>query len=185
MSGRAAGLLRRGPSLAVLEQQYAKRGRIDRAAPVQAQHTMWIDAPVSLVWLLLADVARWPQWCPLVQELVVDGPELRPGVEFHWRTGRNKIRSRVATLVPEYEISWTGNCSGARAVRRQTVRPGPDGGSQVTVAESMSGLFLTLFYDSDKLQQATGAWLEALRTTAEGWHHDGVSTGRLGRAFPT
>ncbi len=184
MTGRLAGLLRTGPSLAVLDREYARAGRVDEAAPVQARHRLAVAAPAGQVWRLITDVGGWPRWCGGVHEVLVDGPELRPGAEFRWRNGKNRIRSTVSTLIPEREVSWTGACSGARAVRRHLLAPAADGGTLLTVEESMSGFLLPLFYDSGKLQTATGAWLEALRKTAEREWRDGIQPGQSGSSVP-
>lgn len=184
MSGRLAGLLRVGPSLAVLDRDYARAGRVDSGAPVQAWHRVEIAAPVGRVWQLVTDFGGWLRWYDGVEEVRVDGSELRPGTQFHWRSGKDRIHSKVATLIPNQEISWTGSCSGARAVRRHLLEPTSDGGTLLTVEESMSGFLLTLFFDSDRLQTATGAWLEALRKTAEReWRH-GIQPGQPGSSVP-
>ncbi|GAA2139667.1 hypothetical protein GCM10009760_22210 [Kitasatospora kazusensis] len=186
MTGRLTGLFRTGPSLAVLDREYARAGRVDPAAPIQARHRVTVDAPAAEVWRLITDVGGWPRWCAGVHEVRVDGPELRPGTEFRWRNGKNRIRSTVSTLIPGREISWTGVCSGARAVRRHLLTPAPDGGGTLlTVEESMSGFLLPVFYDSGKLQTATGAWLEALRKTAEREWRDGIQPDQPGSPVPT
>ncbi|MER5641547.1 SRPBCC family protein [Kitasatospora sp. NPDC002227] len=184
MNGRLSGLLRVGPSLATLDRDYARAGRVDSAAPVQARHQVAVAAPPGQVFALITDFAGWAGWFPAVSGIEVTPGPVQPGTQFRWRSGKDRIRSTVATLIPGQEISWTGVCSGARAVRRHLLAQAADGGTVLTVEESMSGLLLTLFYDSDRLQQATGAWLEALRTTAERGWRDGLQPGQSGSSIP-
>ncbi|AUG78807.1 hypothetical protein CFP65_4040 [Kitasatospora sp. MMS16-BH015] len=184
MNGRLPALFRVGPSLATLDRDYARAGRVDSAAPVQARHQVAVAAPPGQVFALITDVAGWPRWFPAVEGVELSPGPLRPGSEFRWRNGKNRIRSTVATLIPGQEISWTGVCSGARAVRRHLLTETADGGTLLTVEESMSGLLLTLFYDSDRLQRATGAWLEALQAIAERGWRDGFQPGQSGSSVP-
>ncbi|WP_441251000.1 SRPBCC family protein [Kitasatospora sp. McL0602] len=181
---RLSGLLRVGPSLATLDRDYARAGRVDSAAPVQARHQVAIAAPPGQVWQLITDVTGWPRWFDGVHGLVASDTPLRPGSRFEWLSGDKRIRSTIATLIPGQEVSWTGVCAGARAVRRHLLARTADGGTLLTVEESMSGLLLTLFYDSEKLQTATGAWLEALRNTAERGWRDGFQPGQSGSSVP-
>ncbi|WP_034090043.1 SRPBCC family protein [Streptacidiphilus albus] len=164
MRGR---LLYRGPRLDELHQQYAKRGRIDRDAQVQAFHSLRIEAPPDQVWALLSDVPRWPAWAATVRDVRV--PEgLAVDLPFSWRIQGSKIVSRIAVLTPEREMTWTGVCSGgmAKAVHRHRLRAEGDG-TVVSAEESIAGLLLPLFYSSEKLQQSMEDWLAGLRAAAE------------------
>ena len=51
-----------GPSIEVLHEEYAKKGRIDARAPVGAAGEIRIEAPVGRVWELLVNVPAWGTW---------------------------------------------------------------------------------------------------------------------------
>ena len=78
-------LFYRGPSLADLHENYARRSRIDEAAPAACSVSTVIGAPPDRVWAVLSDVAGWPGWYPGMQDLELDG--VRPGGRLRWRTG--------------------------------------------------------------------------------------------------
>jgi hypothetical protein len=44
-----------GPSIGVLHEEYAKKGRIDEKAPITAAYEVRIEAPVERVWELLSN----------------------------------------------------------------------------------------------------------------------------------
>ena len=63
----------------------------------EARQQVWIDAPVPVVWELLADVDRHPEWWPRVLEVECEGVE--PGCTYRQLTqtplGKDKMMLRV------------------------------------------------------------------------------------------
>ena len=139
-----------GPTIEVLHEEYAKKGRIDAEAPVKASHEVLIEAPVERVWWLLSDVAGWGTWYPDVHDVRLDSG-VEADARFDWRNGKARIRSRFAVVDDEQEITWTGVSSGAKAVHRHVLEPAGDGATRVFSEESMAGPLLVLFFDGAKL----------------------------------
>lgn len=158
----------RGPSLDELHENYAKRHRIDEAAPIRSAHEVVIDAPVERVWSVLADPADWPAFDPAIHHVHVDGNG-PAGVDtrFTWVNGRAKIASRFAVVEPLREITWTGTALGSRAAHRHVLTPREDGTTLLRTEESMAGTLLGLVYDKAKLHAELTRWLDAIKAAAE------------------
>ncbi len=163
----ATGLLYRGPALDVLHEDYAKRGRVDELAPVAAARSIRVEAPPDRVWRVLAAVAAWPSVDPAITRVELPGG-VAVDAPFTWSNGRSRIRSRFAVVDPGRELTWTGVSGGARAVHRHVLRPGTGGATELASTESMAGPLLTLLYGSAELDQGMLAWLEAVKSAAEG-----------------
>ncbi|SDL32322.1 SRPBCC family protein [Streptomyces indicus] len=165
-------LLRRvfytGPSLAELQQHYAKGGLIDDRAPVTALSRVRIEAPPATVWRLLHDLPGWPSWVPGVTS-VRQGPKgAVPDEEFRWKLGGMPIRSTLAVVEPLRELCWTGVLAGTRAVHRFRLASLEDGrATEVLSEESIGGPFIALYFPSAKLRTVLEDWLAALKSTAE------------------
>ena len=158
-------LLYAGPSLQALQSDYAKQGRIDSVASIQSHAEILVHAPISRVWQIMADAPNWPSWMPGVKSVRLDST-VAPDATFTWKSGSSRIRSTFAVVDPEKELTWTGVSSGAKAVDRHTLQA-TNGGTRVFTEESMAGLFVTLFFNSDKLRSAQEAYLAALKQVAE------------------
>jgi hypothetical protein len=159
-------LLYAGPDLDTLHADYATQGRIDPGAPVSASRDVVIAAPVSTVWALLSDPARWDRIDPAIHEVRLNGG-VRPGTRFTWRNGRALIRSRLAVVDPEREITWTGASWGIKAVHRHLLAGQGDTQTRLVSQESMAGPLLPLFFSSARLAAALDKWLTAIKTAAE------------------
>jgi uncharacterized protein YndB with AHSA1/START domain len=156
-----------GPSIEVLHEKYAKKGRIDGNAAVKASHEVRIGAPVEQVWELLSDVSGWETWYPDVHDVHLDSG-VKADARFTWTNGKARIKSTFAVVDNEREITWTGVSSGAKAVDRYVLEPIDDGGAtRVYCEESMAGPLLVVFFDSAKLKVGMEEWLSALKTAAE------------------
>lgn len=155
-----------GPSIGVLHEEYAKKGRIDDEAPVKASHEVLVEAPVERVWGLLSDAPKWGAWAPDIHEVRVDSA-VTADARFVWRNGKARIRSRFAVVDAGRELTWTGVSSGAKAVHRHVLEATDEGATRVFSEESMSGPLLVLFFDDAKLRTGMEKWLTALKTAAE------------------
>jgi hypothetical protein len=154
-----------GPSLAVLHSEYARRGRIDAAAPVTNTSSLLVGASVRQVWAALCDLRNRATWDPdfRLRELA----HVTPGASFRWTIRGARIRSTFAVVDPERELTWTGTSTGLKAVDRNLLEPVDSGRTRVTVQESLAGPLLTLFYSPAKLRAGHEAYLTALKTAVE------------------
>ena len=155
-----------GPSLYRLQNQYARQGRIDHNAPIQAHETIVINASASRVWQVLSDVQNWPAWFPDVKSIHI-GAAVGPGVTFTWENGGSKIKSMFVVVNPGKELSWTGTSFGAKAVDRYVLEVLEINRTRVYNEESMGGPLLTLFYNSKTLHADMKQFLLALKRTSE------------------
>jgi carbon monoxide dehydrogenase subunit G len=139
----------------------------DRDAPAFAEGELLVDAPRALVWLVLTDFVRWPQWSPGVTSVSLDG-DVVPGGTFKWRSGRNTIKSQLVDVDAPVRLSWTGRTTGIRA--KHTYELDERGaGTIVRTAESWSGLVVKLLGRTlqPTLQKTTDDGLAALKAEAE------------------
>jgi uncharacterized protein YndB with AHSA1/START domain len=155
-----------GPSLDSLQNEYAKQGRIDSKAPIQAHDTIVINASVSKVWQVLSDAHNWPTWFPGVKNVHLSA-DLAPDVAFTWENGGSKINSTFAVVNPGKELSWTGISFGAKAVDRHVLVALDTNRTRVFNEESMGGPLLTLFYSSKILQTDMKHFLHELKLKSE------------------
>ena len=155
-----------GPSLDSLQNQYAKQGRIDPKAPIQAHDTIVINASASRVWQVLSDVPNWPTWFPGVKKVHL-GADVGPGITFTWENSGSEIKSMFAVVNPGKELSWTGTSFGAKAVDRHVLEVLDINHTRVLNEESMGGPLLTLFYSSKTLHADMKQFLFALKQTSE------------------
>jgi uncharacterized protein YndB with AHSA1/START domain len=141
-------------------------GAIQQDAPVKATVAMQIAASPAKVWDLLIDASAWPNWCPQIESVKAPG-ELGMGTRFVWKSGGTTIHSEVHLVEPDRRLSWTGIAYPARAIHVWELKATPDGGTLVTVKESMNGPLMKLLYSSDKLAASETDWLTALKQAAE------------------
>ncbi|MFI5046854.1 MAG: SRPBCC family protein [Acidimicrobiia bacterium] len=139
----------------------------DRDAPAFAEGEVLVDAPRAIVWLVLTDVVRWPQWSPGVTVATING-DVEPGTEFRWRSGRSTIRSKLVDVTPPVEISWTGRATGIKATHSWQLDE-RGAGTIVRTQESWRGIVPKLLSRSIQptLQQAVDDALAALKAESE------------------
>lgn len=159
-------LFYRGPSLDVLHERYAKRGRIDENAPITASRAIGIDAPVARVWAQLSNPAGWGRLDPDIDDVRLAGA-VGTDVSFTWKNGSARIRSRFAVVDEERELTWTGVSFGAKVVHRHLLEPTASGGTRLVCEESMAGPPITLLFSSAKLDTALERWLTAIKAGSE------------------
>jgi uncharacterized protein YndB with AHSA1/START domain len=111
---------------------------VPRDAPVIASREAEIAAPPDVLWDVLADFERWPEWNPDVKSLELEGP-VAAGSVFRWRTGPSRITSTLETVERPSELGWSGRTFGARAVHVWSFEPHGDG-TLVHTTESFEGL---------------------------------------------
>jgi len=141
---------------------------INHSAPVVASATIEIGAAREIVWDLLADIKRWPEWNAEVKSTSLAGA-VESGEVFRWAAGPAKLVSTLQTVERPSELSWTGRTMGMSAVH--VWRFESDG--ETTTAhteESWEGgpakLLPRMLHRS--LQKSLDAWLGELKAAAEG-----------------
>jgi uncharacterized protein YndB with AHSA1/START domain len=140
---------------------------VDAHAPMSAQDSIHIAAPVEKVWASLTDIARWPEWQAPVSSATMDG-ELAPGTVFRWKAKGMGITSTLRDVEPPSRVSWTGDSLGMRAIHVWQLEPEGDG-TRVTTMESMSGWLTRLvkLFSPRFLTQSMAESLQSLKRRAE------------------
>ncbi|QNE20302.1 molecular chaperone Hsp90 [Kribbella qitaiheensis] len=156
-----------GPSLAVLHEEYAKKGRIDDRAAIQGRREAVIAAPIDLVWQKLTDVARWDTNLePGVKDIQLDQGVTVDGRFTRVKSGA-KMKARFAVLEAPREIAWTGAAFGAKVVHRFVLESTDDDSTRVTVEESMAGPLFGLIFNNKKLDAVLVESLATLKQASE------------------
>jgi len=101
-----------------------------------------IAAPPEIVWPVMADVERWPEWTPSVSrlKLLTSGP-LRVGSRA--RVHQPNLPPawwRVTEILPCREFTWISIAPGVRVTARHAVEAS-SGGSRVTLSIRYEGVF--------------------------------------------
>lgn len=94
-----------------------------------------------MVWPVMADVERWPEWTPSVRrvKLITPGP-LRVGSRVRLRQpGFPPAWWRVTELETNAGFTWVTTTPGLRVVARHRIEP-LDGRCRVTLAIAYEGL---------------------------------------------
>jgi uncharacterized protein YndB with AHSA1/START domain len=140
---------------------------IDESAPVTAAGTIAIAAAPELVWDLLADITRWPEWCADIDSASLPGP-VAHGEVFRWKAGPAKLVFTIQTADRPVEIGWTGRTLGLNAVHVWRLERDGDTTTAHT-EESWGGLPARLMPRTMRksLQKTLDAWLDDRRTTVE------------------
>jgi hypothetical protein len=140
---------------------------INKSAPVTATATIPIVADPELIWDLLADINRWPQWNTDIKSASLPGP-VAPDEVFRWRAGPAKLVSTIQTAERPVEIGWTGRTMGMNAVHVWRLEHHGET-TIVHTQESWEGLPARLLPRTMRksLQKTLDAWLGALKNTAE------------------
>ncbi len=113
------------------------------ASPVVSSAEVEIEAPIEVVWGVLAAIERWPAWNPDVRSVTLDGP-VAEGTAFSWKAGPGTIKSTIVRLDPPQLITWTGRTLGIDAVHvwRLDHR---DGRTLARTEEAYNGLVARIF----------------------------------------
>jgi hypothetical protein len=154
-----------GGGVASLDE-LAAAGQIQADAPLQVNARIEINAPPARVWAVLTNIQNWPAWDPSIT-MTIASPDVGDGSLFAWATTGMIIHSTVRRFVPEQQLAWTGNVLNFHAIHVWTLTPGPDGTTQVSVRESISGFMIGFFYASDDLRRGDENWLAGLKKAAE------------------
>lgn len=136
-------------------------------APVSSRREIQVSAPPEVVWEVLTDFGRWPEWNPEVKSMSFEGP-LAPGSMFRWKAGPGTIVSTLEELDPPRYVRWRGRTMSIAAIHEWRLEP-RDGGTHVETEESFSGLIARVLRRSlqKQLDGALEQGLEHLKREAE------------------
>jgi hypothetical protein len=108
--------------------------------PTRFSITVEIPAPRALVWTVMADVERWPEWAASISRL----KRLSPGafqvgsrVRIH-QPGLPPAFWRVTELTPDAGFTWVSRAPGVRVTGCHTVES-IGSGSRVTLSIGYEG----------------------------------------------
>jgi uncharacterized protein YndB with AHSA1/START domain len=142
--------------------------QVNHNAPAVASSEIWVAAPPELVWDVVADFQRWPEWNSDVKSMSVDGSAAAPGTTFRWKAGPGTITSTVQKVDRPTAIGWTGTTMGLRAVHVWRFEP-REHGTVVHTVESWEGLVARLLRGRMQrtLQRGLDDGLARLKVEAE------------------
>jgi uncharacterized protein YndB with AHSA1/START domain len=140
---------------------------IDENAPVVADHTIRIAAPLERVWHLHTRIGAWPLWQYAITRARLDGP-VAPGTTFHWETAGLSISSTIHAVDAPYRILWGGPAHGITGIHEWTFTEDGDG-VVVRTRESWAGAPVDADRDNlaAALDDSLSTWLDALKKAAE------------------
>ena len=103
-----------------------------------------IEAPPHVVWSVMADVVRWPEWTDSIRSVApLDGAELAAGGRYRIDArGAPRATWRVDQLDEGRGFVWAAT-SGIRIIAGHTIEP-VEGGSDVTLSIRTQGLLAAL-----------------------------------------
>jgi hypothetical protein len=136
-------------------------------APVYTRRDIQIAASSEVVWEVLTDFDRWPEWNPEVESMSYDGP-LEPGSVFRWKAGPGTIVSTLEEIDRPRYVRWRGRTMTIGAIHEWRLDE-RDGGTRVETEESFSGVLARLLRRSlqKQLDGALEQGLEHLKREAE------------------
>jgi carbon monoxide dehydrogenase subunit G len=105
-----------------------------------------IAAPPAVVWPIMADVERWPEWTATVTSArPVGGGALAVGQRVWVRQPKlPPAQWRVTEIAPGRGFTWVSGAPGARVFARHTIAPAGSG-SRVTLTIDYRGPIGALF----------------------------------------
>lgn len=136
-------------------------------APVYTRRDIQIAASPEVVWDVLTDFDRWPEWNPEVKSMSYEGP-LEPGSVFRWKAGPGTIVSTLEEIDRPRYVRWRGRTMTIGAIHEWRLDE-RSGGTRVETAESFSGVLARLLRGSlqKQLDGALERGLEHLKREAE------------------
>jgi hypothetical protein len=162
--------------------------------------TFRIDAPSEVVWAVLADFERYPEWNPSLPSITGD---LRVGATVSLTLampGRPspKVKARLLEVTPQHRLTWHGNAAADwlfAGDRQFVLEEADDGAVSFTHVENVRGALFPLFrlimgsaiqrhhdgLNAALKQRAEELAAGARTSTAEPARHSGTSPSARGR----
>jgi hypothetical protein len=140
-------------------------------ATVHAHNQIITAASPEHVWRWLCRAAAWPQWysnCTWLKFPDHDGPDLKQGTRFVWKTFGATVRSKVLVFEPFREIGWDAFAIGLKAYHGWIIEPLDNGGCRIITEETQKGPLVTVgrWYLRRALLREHQNWLESLSRSA-------------------
>lgn len=105
-----------------------------------------IDAPPDMVWSVLADVERWPEWTiSMISVTRIDDGPLTVGSKA--RVEQPKLRTavwEVTDLDAPHSFTWVSRSPGILTTAGHLLRPSAHDGTTVTLSAAMTGILAPL-----------------------------------------
>lgn len=135
--------------------------------PVQAKHSLAINAPVEDVWAIIVGVSLWPQLFSHVQSTKIKD-DFAVGNSFSWKSGGINIVSTIQDLKPHSLIRWIGKAIGTSAVHTWELRSHGDH-TFLEMSESFDGWLVWLMPKvfQKNLDKTLIQWLLDIKRAAE------------------
>jgi uncharacterized protein YndB with AHSA1/START domain len=134
-----------------------------------------VNASPEIVWELLIDAEKWPQWYNGASDLALQdtlSDKLGSGSVFTWRTMGLNFESTITEFVPYSRLSWESMKNSIRGYHAWLIIP-TESGCTVITEESQFG-WLTFFeklFQPNKLRRLHDVWLEEIKRIAESQMH--------------
>ena len=111
-------------------------------ASISSRREIEVGAPPEVVWEILTNFDRWPDWNPEVKSMSYEGA-LAPGAMFRWKAGPGTIVSTVEEVDRPTYIRWRGRTLSISALHEWWFEE-RDSGTHVETEESFSGFLVRL-----------------------------------------
>lgn len=103
--------------------------------------TVEISAPPPVVWSVMADVERWPEWTASISRIELSPGPLQVGSRARvYQPQLPRACWRVTKLEPKAGFTWVSTAPGVRVTGTHTIEPSPSG-CRVTLSIDYAGLF--------------------------------------------
>lgn len=141
--------------------------KVNPQAPVFQEAKIQIQVSPEKVWSVLTQINNWPNWnSKITRSEISEKPAV--GVKFRWTVNGAKIKSVLHTVETNKTFGWSGVTFGGSAIHNWYLES-KNGGTQVSVEESMEGWLVALFKSkmNHDLKKDMVFWLEQLKHECE------------------
>ena len=108
---------------------------------VEYEQTIDVAAPANVVWDVMSDIERWPEWTRSVRQAqLLDGGGLRPGQRARIRQPRVPVAVWTVDRIEHGRtFAWHSDAAGLHSVGEHTVEPTGSDSSRVVLRLTHSG----------------------------------------------
>jgi uncharacterized protein YndB with AHSA1/START domain len=137
---------------------------------MEYRRTIDIDAPPEVVWRLLEDIERWPEWTTSMQKIErLDSGPLAVGSRA--RVKQPKLPPTVFTvteLEPSKSFAWKAKSPGLESFAEHEIEE-RDGGSRMTLVFEVTGALagVVSLFSSGLIRKYVDTEAEGLKRRAE------------------